>query len=126
MLLLASETSNLANLTSQCPQQATSSSTPMSTSLSPLINSLSERKATIREQLQQWQEKNGTPNLDILSSFENHPRVRDVTNDLTRIASPEASSTQSYEDDETEEYETLTDLHTTSLYLQPGDLAEIL
>ena len=49
-----------------------------------------------------------------------------MTNDLTRIGSSEASNTQSYEDDETEEYETLTDLHTTSLYLQPGDLAEIL
>ncbi|OCK97914.1 RNB-domain-containing protein [Cenococcum geophilum 1.58] len=97
----------------------------MSTSLSPPINSLLERKPTIRERLQQWQEKNGTPNFDILSSFENHPRVRDVTNDLTRIGSSEASNTQSYEDDETEEYETVTDLHTTSLYLQPGDLAEI-
>jgi len=125
-LLSVSKTSNLADLTSQRPQQTTFSSTPMSTSLSPPINSLLERKPTIRERLQQWQEKNGTPNFDILSSFENHPRVRDVTNDLTRIGSSEASNTQSYEDDETEEYETLTDLHTTSLYLQPGDLAEIL
>ncbi|OCL14755.1 RNB-domain-containing protein [Glonium stellatum] len=109
-----------------CPQHTTSSSPSTSTSPSPPIDILSKRELPIREQLQQWQEKHGTLNSDLLSSFENHPQLRDVKNDLARIGSSEANNNQAYEDDETEEYESFGDLDTAALYLQPGDLTEVI
>lgn len=92
----------------------------------PIDNAPQKKKKTIRQRLEEWNLENGTPNSDILTSFERYPLPRDM---LDGVAQDDGmiddNVAEAIEEFEIEDYESLGDLNLRAMYLSRGDLAEI-